>query len=270
MLEKQAQTQTPARYLVGVRILIGVTVCSAITLASMQPMAGPTSYLSSIAVIDEEIQPASAATPEATGVSVPGDVLRAAPVERWLSEHGDILWRFVLGRTRSREVAEEVVQETILAAMQGYANFAGGSAERTWLLGIAAHKIADHFRAVRRRAEGSGPGTTQPRDADKAEFHAMFTAQGMWARPSSKWGLDAGSTTENAEMLAALRRCIEVLPPSQAEAVWLRDLLNIPASEVCKAMGISQTNLWSRMHRARAALRACVEKSIGMSTEDSR
>jgi len=194
----------------------------------------------------------------------------AVLVEQWLAEHGDILWRFVLGRTRSREIAEEIVQETILAAMQGYANFAGGSSERTWLLGIAAHKIADHFRAASRRAEGSGAGSTPPRDADKAAFHAMFTAKGMWARPPGEWGLDAGSTTENAEMLAALRRCIEALPPSQAEAVWLRDLLNIPGGEVCKAMGISPTNLWSRMHRARAALRACVEKSMGMSKEDAR
>ncbi len=201
---------------------------------------------------------------------MPSDGSLTAPVERWLAEHGDILWRFVLGRIRSREVAEEIVQETILAAMQGYANFMGGSSERTWLLGIAAHKTADHFRAARRRAEGSGPGNAQARDADKTEFQAMFTAKGMWARPPREWGLDAGSTTENAEMLAALRRCIEVLPPSQAEAVWLRDLLNIPAGEVCKAMDISPTNLWSRMHRARAALRACVEKSMGMSKEDAR
>jgi RNA polymerase sigma factor (sigma-70 family) len=228
------------------------------------------SYLLSTAVIDEETQPASAATPESTGASVPDEGLPVAPVERWLTEHGDLLWRFVLGRTRSREVAEEVVQETILAAMQGYANFAGGSSERTWLLGIAAHKIADHFRAERRRAAGSDAGNTQPRDADNAKFHAMFTAKGMWLKPPSDWGVDAGSTTENAEMLAALRRCIEALPPSQAEAVWLRDLLNIPAGEVCKAMGISPTNLWSRMHRARAALRACVEKSMGISKEDTR
>jgi RNA polymerase sigma-70 factor (ECF subfamily) len=123
---------------------------------------------------------------------------------------------------------------------------------------------------VRRRAEGSGPGNVPPRDADKVEFHAMFTPKGMWTRPPGDWGLHVGSATENAEMLAALRRCIEALPPSQAEAVWLRDLLNMPAEEVCKTLCISPTNLWSRMHRARAALRACVEKSMGLSTEDTQ
>jgi RNA polymerase sigma-70 factor (ECF subfamily) len=228
------------------------------------------SYLPSPTVIDEDTQSVGRAAPEASSTSPPGTALPMAAVERWLAEHGDILWRFALGRTRSREAAEEVVQETVLAAMQAHATFAGGSSERTWLLGIAAHKIADHLRAKRRRAAGSGAGTSQPRDADEAAFHAMFTAKGMWARPPRGWGLDAGSTTENAEMLAALRRCIEALPPSQAEAVWLRDLLNMPGGDVCKVMGISPTNLWSRMHRARAALRACVEKSMGMSKEDTR
>lgn len=239
-------------------------------LVLLEHMAGLGSYLSSTDLIDEETQPAAEATSEALDVSMLAAPSPSAPVERWLAEHGDVLWRFALGRTRSREAAEEVVQETVLAAMQAHGTFAGGSSERTWLLGIAAHKIADHFRAVRRRAMESDPGSTQPRHDDKAEFHEMFTAKGMWAKQPGAWGLDAGSTTENSEMLAGLRRCIEALPPSQAEAVILRDLLDVPGGEVCKVMGISPTNLWSRMHRARAALRICVEKAMGMSKEDTR
>ena len=233
-------------------------------------MADPASYLPSTNVVDEKTQPSARTTPGVSGVFAPIAASPAAPVERWLAEHGDVLWRFALGRVRSREAAEEVVQETVLAAMQGYAAFSGGSSERTWLLGIAAHKIADHFRAARRR---TGTPDAKPLDdsgQDNADMTGMFTAKGMWARPLSAWGLDAGSTTEHAEMLAALRRCIDALPPAQGEAVWLRDILNIPATEVCKAMGISATNLWSRMHRARAALRVCVEKSMGMSKEDTR
>lgn len=204
------------------------------------------------------------------GASGPPKASVPAPVERWLSEHGDVLWRFVLGRVRSREAAEEVVQETVLSAMQAHATFAGASSERTWLLGIAAHKVADHFRATRRgevRADINANDESATKTADKS---GMFTAKGIWGRPPSAWGLDAGNTAETAEMLAALRRCIDALSPSHAEAVWLRDLLDIPGNEVCKAMGISPTNLWSRMHRARAALRACVEKSMGMSKEDTR
>lgn len=227
-------------------------------------------YLPSTAVNDEEIQPVAGTPSEASGASMPAAPLSNAPVERWLAEHGDVLWRFALGRTRTREAAEEVVQETVLAAMQAHGTFAGDSSERTWLLGIAAHKIADHFRAARRRAGSLDAKTQDDSGPESADMTTVFTATGMWARPPRAWGLDAGSTAENTEMLAALRRCIDALPPSQAEAVWLRDLLNIPGSEICKAMGITPTNLWSRMHRARAALRACVEKSMGMSKEDTR
>jgi RNA polymerase sigma-70 factor, ECF subfamily len=221
-------------------------------------------------VIDEQTHSAEGATPEATGMHAPGARLPVAPVERWLSEYGDVLWRFVLGRVRSQDAAEEVVQETVLAAMQAHATFAGGSSERTWLLGIAAHKIADHFRAVRRRGGTRDAHAVDDFREKTTDAGSMFNAQGMWARPPGVWGLEKGSTTENAEIQAALRRCIDALPPSQAEAVWLRDVLSIPGDEVCKVMGISPTNLWSRMHRARAALRTCVEKAIGMSKEDMR
>jgi RNA polymerase sigma-70 factor (ECF subfamily) len=98
--------------------------------------------------------------------------------------------------------------------------------------------------------------------SEAAAFSTMFTEKGLWARPPARWGLDASKAAEEAEMLAALRGCVELLPRSMGEAVWLRDLMALPADEVCKAMGITPTNLWSRMHRARAALRACVERTV--------
>lgn len=219
---------------------------------------------------NEVVQPVAGTTPEASGASLRDASGSAPPVERWVREHADVLWRFVLGRVRSRDDAEEVVQETMLAAMQAHATFSGASSERTWLLGIAAHKVADHFRAVRRRAGELAIAMPESEGQESADFSDMFTPAGMWAKPPKGWGLADRSTAENAELLAALRRCIEALPPSQAETVWLRDLLGIQGEEVCKAMGISSTNLWSRMHRARAALRTCVERSMGMNKEDTR
>jgi RNA polymerase sigma-70 factor (ECF subfamily) len=196
----------------------------------------------------------------------PGVVRPASPAQRWVAEHGDVLWRFALGRTRSRDAAEEVVQETIVAAMQasaGERGFAGASSERTWLLGIAAHKIADHYRQARRRAgRVDAESECAPGGAGKG-IEALFTDKGLWARTPETWGIGPGTTAENSEILVALRACIDALPPGLGEAVWLRDLLGMPTEEVCKAMGVTPTNLWTRMHRARAALRACVEKSMG-------
>ena len=224
-------------------------------------------------MIEEEIQPESAANSGDFDPALPDSSDAAASgseVARWLKEHGDVVWYFALGRTRSQEAAEEVVQETFLAALQARGTFAGDSSERTWLLGIASHKVADHFRRIRRAsgvsgaagALGAADGLSEDAVSEASAFSTMFTEKGMWAQPPARWGLDASKAAEEAEMLAALRGCVELLPRSMGEAVWLRDLMALPADEVCKAMGITATNLWSRMHRARAALRACVERSM--------
>ena len=68
----------------------------------------------------------------------------------WLDLHGDYLYRFALLRTREASIAEEMVQETFLAALQARGRFAGQSTERSWLVGILKHKIVDHFRKVAR------------------------------------------------------------------------------------------------------------------------
>jgi len=208
-------------------------------------------------------------TPDAGLASVPlrAGESRESAARRWIAEHGDSLWKFALARTRSKEAAEEIVQETVLAAMQGFDSFAGDSSERTWLLGITAHKIADHFRRARRAESPRSPGISPDATCMCATCRGMFTEKGMWACVASKWPDIKLSAAEKTEQAEALRACVDALPPGQSEAVWLRDILGIPASEVCKAMNLTDTNLWSRMHRARVALRSCLETKFGRRKE---
>lgn len=212
-------------------------------------------------MVDENVE-SSAEQSAGDAGSVAPRTLPAARVviERLFEEHGDVLWRFAMARTRSREVAEEVVQETLVAAIRAHGQFSGLSSARTWLLGIAAHKISDHFRATRREARFSG--APQADGEESGVERGMFDEAGMWARIPGDWGLGGEESAERAEVLGALRACIEELPPSMSEVIWLRELQGMPAEEVCKALGLTATNLWTRMHRARNALRACVEKSL--------
>lgn len=193
--------------------------------------------------------------------------LREVAARRWIAEHGDVLWKFALARTRSRDIAEDIVQETVLAAMQGFGSFKGGSSERTWLLGIAAHKISDHFRRLRRVQAPAGGDTSPEAACQCATCRGMFSEKGTWACIAGKWPEMNLSEAERQEQAQILRACIDALPPGQGEAVWLRDILRIPAGEVCKAMGLTDTNLWSRMHRARVALRSCLEAKFGSRKE---
>jgi RNA polymerase sigma-70 factor (ECF subfamily) len=181
--------------------------------------------------------------------------------ERWVAEHADALWRFALSRTRGAEAAEEIVQETLLAAMQRLGGFSGASSERTWLLGIASHKIADHFRRLARTQHREDGGDDEPCGCERCRV--LFTKGGKWAAIPANWPELGEETHESAATLDALRQCMEALPPGQREVIWMRDLLDIPAEEVRKSLGLTATNLWTRLHRARAALRTCMERVFG-------
>src|SRR5712691_13125724 len=74
--------------------------------------------------------------------------LKLSNPEDWIDEHGDYLFRHAMFRLRDAAAAEDVLQETLLAAMKGRADFRGASSERTWLVGILRHKILDRFREV--------------------------------------------------------------------------------------------------------------------------
>jgi len=216
---------------------------------------------------DSFARDSAAATPAAPSARSGGAAADAAA--RWLTEHGDVLWRFALSRTHSPDLAEEVVQETFIAAMQAYEGFGGRSSERTWLLGIAAHKASD---ALRRRARDAR--RVDPREVDMDAAAAAgspdptgeFNGEGRWARvPARVPRLTARSRIELGK---ALRRCLDTLPPGQSELVWLRDVLGVPNEEIRKISGLTPTNLWTRLHRARAALRSCMERSDGAGRDE--
>ena len=72
---------------------------------------------------------------------------------KWLDSHGDYLYRYALVRVREAVVAEDLLQETLLAAVGAYQGHAGRSSERTWLVGIMKHKVIDYFRRVTRNVQ---------------------------------------------------------------------------------------------------------------------
>ena len=79
----------------------------------------------------------------------------ATDPERWVDEHGDCLYRYALVRVRVPEVAEDLVQETLLAALRSREKFGGRSSERSWLVGILKNKIVDYYRKLGRVVDAS-------------------------------------------------------------------------------------------------------------------
>ncbi|MGB7030300.1 MAG: sigma-70 family RNA polymerase sigma factor, partial [Syntrophobacteria bacterium] len=104
----------------------------------------------------------------------------------WVDEHGDALFRYALFRTQNGQVAEDLVQETFLAALRGKDSFAGRSSVKTWLFGILKHKIIDHIRKISRERPEEDIETLANL-ADKT-----FNEQGVWKSQPAKWTTDPG------------------------------------------------------------------------------
>jgi len=175
----------------------------------------------------------------------------------WVDRHGDSLYRFALSRVRDPAVAEEVVQETFVSALQARGRFSGQSSERTWLVGILKHKIIDHFRRQRREQP------VEDVEALTDELDALFDASGHWKMHEGagpiEWGTDAETLLAQQEFLEVLERCLMKLPQRLAQAFSLRELEELTTKEICQALQISPTNLWVILHRARRQLRQCLE-----------
>lgn len=189
----------------------------------------------------------------------PGECGRVEPApaaidpEAWVEEHGDALFRYALGRLGRRDLAEDVVQETFLAALAAGGRFQGRSSARTWLVAILRRKVADRMR----RGAESGPRKPAGPDVPAPSF---FDVAGDWLRPPSRWE-EPGRAIESEELRAALDDCLGRLPPHLAEPFLLRERDEMDVEQVRSALSLSAGNLRVRLHRARLLLRECLERN---------
>lgn len=144
------------------------------------------------------------------------------------------LMSYAMLRLRNRDLAEDAVQETLVAALQGIERFAGASSLHTWLTGILKHKIADNMRA-------GGHGESLDREAG--------------ALPDS----DPEEILLRRQFFETLERSLERLPARAVSVFILREVMGMETREICEQLAISPSNCWVSLHRARRKLRQCSE-----------
>src|ERR1700712_1245717 len=110
--------------------------------------------------------------------------------------------RYAMLQLRNPDQAEDVVQETLLAAIEGRARFAGDSSLKTWLTGILKHKIMD---AIRRKSREQ-PLATGEDDAESAVVDALFKRDGHWQQMPANWG-DPEQALENRKFWEIFEIC---------------------------------------------------------------
>lgn len=159
------------------------------------------------------------------------------------------LLRYARLQLRDAAAAEDAVQDTLLAALSGADGFAGRSSLRTWLTGILKHKIVD---AVRRSSR------EEPLPDGDDGLEGLFDASGHWVDPPRAWPDPAGAL-QTREFLSKLEDCLQRLPARTARAFMLREHLGLETGEICKALAVTPTHCWVLLHRARLALRECLQ-----------
>jgi RNA polymerase sigma-70 factor (ECF subfamily) len=190
--------------------------------------------------------------------TVPSATSSHADPERWVDEHGDCLYRFALTRVRKEEVAEDLVQETLLVAVRTHEKFGGRSSERSWLVGILKNKVCDYYRKLGRETNFTDLEFFSDEHSDR------FDGENYWIheRGPSDWKPEGEEAMKRAEFWQTIQDCLAKLPERIATVFTMREIDDVPSKEICAILNISEANLWVMLHRARMALRQCLEANF--------
>lgn len=175
----------------------------------------------------------------------------------WVDRYSDYLFRYAYSRLRDANAAEEVVQETFLSGVRYHEQYSGRGTERSWLLGILKRKVIDF---IRRRNKHAG---VAPYEDETDLTGQLFDANGNWKGGGIGWAADPGRQIEMSELWGVVRGCLSTLPQGQADVFTLSVIEEMESTDICEELGISSSNFWVRMHRARLGLAACVDEKWG-------
>ncbi len=185
---------------------------------------------------------------------IPADAEAPSVLEpsAWVDRYSDYLFRYAYSRLRDSNTAEEVVQETFLAAVRYSEQYSGRGTERSWLLGILKRKIIDCVRLRDKHA------VSTPYEDETDLTSQLFDSAGNWKPSALRWIPSPGQRIEFSELWSVVKGCLRTLPPGQADVFMLSVVEEMESSDICKQLEISSANYWVRMHRARLGLAACV------------
>ncbi len=171
------------------------------------------------------------------------------------------LLRVALAFLPNRALAEESVQETWIAVINGLASFQGRSSLRTWIFRILANRAKARLIREARSVPFSALGGCDPEEL--AVDSASCSQNGSWADPLQTWDYDnPEKKLMHKYAIGCLKRAIQGLPPDQCAVMTLREVEGLESDEVCNALGISEINQRVLLHRARSKLRRALEEHL--------
>ncbi|MEO1261704.1 MAG: sigma-70 family RNA polymerase sigma factor [Bacteroidota bacterium] len=171
----------------------------------------------------------------------------------WVKSYTQELFAWAIQKTGDRQLSEDLVQDTFLIAAEKITTFKKDSQPKTWLIGILKNKIADHYRKVMRKNQVFNDASDP--------FSLFFNSHGSWIKSAmpQMWDNEPAHLLDNPTFNKTLDGCIENLPKMMGACIRLKFLAEKKAQLICQELGITDTNYWQLIRRAKLHLRSCLE-----------
>jgi len=176
----------------------------------------------------------------------------------WLKLYGNYLFSIAFIKLSNREIAEDIVQETFIAALKAKETFKNNSSEKTWLTTILNNKIVDYYR----KKDVLKNSIEYINETSKSFDEHFFEDNGHWLDKAApqEWN-NADKDVNRNEFYRILQYCIQKMPPKLVPVFIAKFIDENDPEIICKEYEITSSNYWVMLHRARVLIRSCLEKN---------
>lgn len=180
--------------------------------------------------------------------------LKRNTIKQWVIAYSDALYTWALNKTSSVETAEDLVQDTFMAAFISFDKFQNKSNPKTYLFSILNNKIIDHYRKKSTIEKNIEPQAIQ-------FTNSLFDSNEKWTSNEYNpiWDNEK-HLLDNPEFNDLIKFCLGDLPEKWRIAISSKYLAEKSTEEICQELELTTTNYWQIIHRAKLLLKKCIEK----------
>jgi RNA polymerase sigma-70 factor (ECF subfamily) len=178
-------------------------------------------------------------------------------LEQWVNQFSDELYSWAFFKTSSKEVAEDLVQDTFMAAFHKIDTFQGKSQPKTWLFSILNNKVIDYYRLSARTTKKNFSLTE---NSGYELSDGLFNTYGCWKSNdiNAAWDQDQ-ELLDNPEFNSIMENCMDDLPHKWKLAVTSKYLSDKKTETIYQELEITTSNYWQIVHRSKLLLKKCLE-----------
>lgn len=179
----------------------------------------------------------------------------------WVNQYTEDLINWASYKTNDRVLAEDLVQETFISAHKNLDKFEEKSSPKTWLFSILKNKIADNYRSkIQQNTIRESDFKTEN---ESSILDRIFNKQGEWNNSSKpqEWNSNEEELLDNEDFNLILKMCLENLNEKSFLSIQYKYLEGKNGKDICQDLGITPSNFWQLLHRAKLQVRECVENN---------